>query len=544
MRCTFVTVCVSVGLLAAGAAAQAAPACAPVALNSLQIADLTVTEAKPVAAAPETPAHCAVLGTVVTRGDGAPEGLARFSLQLPNEWHQRFLFVGVGGNAGTLQPSANGVDRAQALKKGYAVAITDTGHVGDGTSANWVRNPDGSVDQAKVTDFLFRAAHNVTVAGKAFTQAYYASPVRRSFFDGCSTGGRMALAAAMHYPDDYNGIISGDPAMDFNLNLARLAIQKTILSRPESYIPPETLAAIDARITAQCDALDGAKDGLVQNPARCPIKPEELQCRASQTGDCLTAAQTELFRAYITPLRDGHGKVAYPGWPVAHLVGPQGASFYTFGRVAPNTAAQAPWGSDEHSAPRGWRLGTEALTDWLGYGPSATIMSADIDVTKRTVSDELLTRTRSIMGAGEGTDPAKLQPFIARGGKLILYHGASDPSISAERTTMFYEDLAAALKGMEKAQQSVRLFLVPGMHHCGGGAGPDQFDTLSTLEAWVERGQAPAAIPAKTRPDAPVQRALPLCPYPQQARYSGKGETGDAANWSCKDAGKQRLPSR
>jgi feruloyl esterase len=171
-------------------------------------------------------------------------------------------------------------------------------------------------------------------------------------------------------------------------------------------------------------------------------------------------------------------------------------------------------------------------------------MSADIDVTKRTVSDELLTRTRSIMGAGEGTDPAKLQPFIARGGKLILYHGASDPSISAERTTMFYEDLAAALKGMEKAQQSVRLFLVPGMHHCGGGAGPDQFDTLSALEAWVERGQAPAAIPAKTRPDAPVQRALPLCPYPQQARYSGKGETGDAANWSCKDAGKQRLPSR
>lgn len=543
MRRSLIAVHVSMGLLGT-VAAQAAPSCDVTALNALQVADINVKEAKPVAATPEVPGHCAVQGTVVTRGDGAPDGSARFSMQLPNEWHQRFLFLGVGGNAGTLQPSANALDRAQALKKGYTVVVTDTGHVGDGTSADWVRTADGSLDQAKVSDFLFRAVHNVTVAGKAFTQAYYSAPVRHAYFDGCSTGGRMALAAAIHYPDDFSGIISGDPAMDFNLNLSRLAIQKTLLSHPEGNIPPETLAAIDKRIVAQCDALDGAKDGLVQNPARCSIKPEELQCKAGQSGDCLNAAQTEVFKAYTSSLRDRHGKVAYPGWPVAHLVSPQGPGFYTFGKTTPDVSSPTPWGSDERSAPRGWRLGTEALTMWLGYGPSATIMSADIDITKRTVSDELLAKTRSIMGAGEGTDPAKLQPFIAQGGKLILYHGSSDPAIPAERTTMFYEDLAASLKSMSKAQQSVRLFLVPGMHHCGGGAGVDQFDTLSALEAWVEQGQAPITIAARTKAEAPVQRALPLCPYPQEARYSGKGEISDATNWSCKDVGKQRVPSR
>jgi feruloyl esterase len=235
MRHTFVSVFLGLGALAAGATAQAAPACDPGALNALQVADLNVTEAKPVAATPQVPGHCAVLGTVVTRGEGAPEGSARFSIQLPNEWHRRFLFLGVGGNAGTLQPSANAVDRAAALKKGYTIAITDTGHVGDGTTADWVRKPDGSLDQPKVTDFLFRAAHNVTVAGKALTQAYYGSAPRVSYFDGCSTGGRMALAAAIHYPDDYQGVISGDPALDFNLNLARMAVQKTLLSKPEGF---------------------------------------------------------------------------------------------------------------------------------------------------------------------------------------------------------------------------------------------------------------------------------------------------------------------
>lgn len=541
MRHPLLSVLPCVTVLAA-ASADAAPACTSDALNGMKVADVNVTEAKAVAATSTVPGHCAVTGTVVTRGDGAPDGLARFSMQLPNEWRQRFLFLGSGGNAGTLQPSANALDRAAALGKGYTVTLTDTGHVGDGTSANWVRQADGSLDQAKVTDFMHRAAHNVTVAGKAFTQSYYGSPVRRSYFDGCSTGGRMALAAAIHYPDDYHGIISGDPAMDFNLNISRMAVQKTLLTNPAGYIPPSLIEAIDARIVAQCDALDGAKDKLVQDPSRCAVKPEDLQCKAGQSADCLNADQVAMFRAYVNPLRDSRGRVAYPGWPVAHLVGPSGASFYAFGRTAPDMSTpQAPWGSDERNAPRSWRLGTESLTDWLGYGASATLLGADVDVQKKTAGDELFRRTRSIMGAGEGTDPAKFQSFFAKGGKLILYHGASDPSIASVRTESFYDDLVSTMKGLKKTQESARLFVVPGMHHCTGGAGVDQFDTLSALEAWVEQGAAPATILARTRPDAPVQRELPLCAYPQQPRYDGKGPIESASSWACANPKSKRV---
>ena len=165
------------GLLAIAGAAQAAPSCTAEALNALHAKDLTVTEAKPMAATAQVPAHCQVTGTVITRGSGAPDGSARFSMQLPDDWTQRFLFLGVGGNAGTLGPSANAVDRAAALGKGYAVILTDTGHIGDGTTAKWSRLPDGKVDQAKVIDFFHRAAHDVGVAGKAFAQTYYAAPI-------------------------------------------------------------------------------------------------------------------------------------------------------------------------------------------------------------------------------------------------------------------------------------------------------------------------------------------------------------------------------
>jgi feruloyl esterase len=293
------------------------------------------------------------------------------------------------------------------------------------------------------------------------------------------------------------------------------------------------IEAIDARITAQCDAVDGAKDGLVQDPSRCPLKPESLQCKAGESSDCLSADQLAVFKAYVDPLRDSRGKVAYPGWPIAHIAGQQGAIATTFGRTPSNPATPAaPWG-EERNAPRGWRLALESLTKWLGYGDSATLEGADIDIAKKSAGDELFARTRSIMGAGEGWEAAKLMPFFEKGGKLILYHGTSDPSITPVRSTMMYDDLVAATKGLANAQQRARYFLVPGMHHCTGGAGVDQFDTLSALEAWVEKGTAPAIIQASSRADAPVKRALPLCAYPQQARYSGKGEMSDTANWSC-----------
>jgi feruloyl esterase len=519
-------------LVSAIAPAHAAPSCSTEVLNALSIADLKVTEAKATPAAAQTPAFCQISGTVVTRGSGAPEGSARFVMQLPETWTQRFVFYGVGGNAGTLGPSANAVDRAAALGKGYATIVTDTGHVGDGTTAKWVRKPDGSIDQAKLIDFFHRAAHSVTVAGKAFAQAYYGAQIQHAYFDGCSTGGRMALAAAEQYPGDFTGVIAGDPAMDFNLALTRMAVQNAALRGPQSYMSQDTLIAIDKVTTERCDAIDGARDGIVQNPAKCTVKPEDLLCKANATAFCLNADQVAMLKAYVTPVKDKRGKVIYPGWAITNLSGPGAVGNYTTADTPPNRDnPAAPW-SEGEKAPRGWALAHESLVSYLGGNPTSDMTKVEIDA-NNVISDAYLARANEIYSAGQAGEAARLLPFIAQGGKLIMYHGASDPSIPAERTIMFYKDLIALRGGVAKTQENVRLFLVPGMHHCQGGVGPDRFDTLSALEAWVEQGSPPQTLIASTRPDAVSPRKLPLCPYPQEARYNGAGDIADEKSWKC-----------
>ena len=533
-------------LLMAGAttSALAAPACTADALNALHVPDVTVTEAASVVAAGTTPAHCDVRGTVATHGEGAPDGSAKFAMQLPDAWQQRFFSMGVGGNAGRLVPAVNATDQASALGKGYAVIVTDTGHTGNGTDANWVIGPDGRRDQAKIVDFFYRAEHDVTVAGKHLAEAYYAAPVQHAYFDGCSNGGRMAMMEADRYPTDYDGIIAGDPGMDYNSAMLRFAVQKVALSSPDAYLPQQTLAAIDKVVTERCDAIDGATDGLVQDPAQCRIRPENLVCHGGDTADCLSQAQARVLHAYMTPLRDRHGHVLYPGWAITNLSGSRGIGYWTTGDTPPDLAQrELPWGSNADAPPRGWMFAHQALTYWLGLGPDAKMATLDVDPHANIAGDKLVAMVNRAMGPGETKDPAKLLPFIEQGRKLILYHGTSDPAIPAERSIMFYHALATTLHGMPKAQASVRLFLVPGMQHCSGGIGPDQFDTLSAIEAWVEHGKAPDAIEARTKPDAPAPHSLPLCPYPQQARYSGSGALGDVANWKCAVPGRETARS-
>jgi feruloyl esterase len=283
-------------------------------------------------------------GTVVTKGEGVADGLARFAPQLPEAWQQRFLFLGVGGNAGNLVPSANATDQSLALAKGYATILTDTGHVGDGVSARWTRLPDGRPDTVKRTDFFYRAAHDVTIAGQAFAEAYYAAKVEHAYFDGCSTGGRMAMMEADRYPEDYQGVIAGDPLLSNITSAARAVVQKAALSSPASYIPETTIAAIDARVTGQCDAIDGAKDGLVQNPSACPVHAEDLLCRAGETGDCLNADLVRVLKSYTPPFYDTHGHVLFGPWALTDLSGPQGLAFNTTGLGAPDLSdLAAPW---------------------------------------------------------------------------------------------------------------------------------------------------------------------------------------------------------
>ncbi|MDB5404386.1 MAG: Tannase and feruloyl esterase [Rhodopila sp.] len=523
-------------LLLAGfvSTAVAKPDCTVDALNALHVAGVQVTQASATAATDAVPAHCAVQGSMETNGDGAPPGSARFALQLPDAWQQRFFLMGVGGNAGTLTPSVNAVDRVSALGKGYAVIVQDSGHVGNGTDAGWLRTPDGKRDRAKMVDFLYRAAHDVTVTGKKFAQAYYAAPVRHAYFDGCSTGGRMAMMEAERYPADFDGIIAGDPAMDYHSTLLRFSVQKAALSSAAAYLSPDTLRMVDKIVTARCDPIDGATDGLVQDPAACPVKASDLICRAGASTDCLTAEQALVLQAYTSPLHDRHGHFLYPGWAITNLSGPRGASYWNTGDTAPKLAqAEAPWGSDPNDAPRGWTFARQALSFWMGMGPEQSMLGLDVDPRTNTVGDTLVAVVDKTFGPAETKNPVKLMPFIQQGRKLIMYHGTSDPAIPAARSVLFYNDLATGLHGMAKTQASVRLFLVPGMQHCSGGIGPDHFDTLSAIEAWVEQGKAPEAIPASTRSDSASPHSLPLCPYPRQARYSGSGALTDAANWAC-----------
>jgi feruloyl esterase len=512
----------------------ALPPCAAGPLNALHVTGMTVTEATPVAATATAPALCSVHGTVVTHGEGIANGLATFAMQLPEIWQQRFFSMGVGGNAGRLRPAVNATDFASAPHKGYVTIVTDTGHTGNGTDASWVLGADGKRDTVKVADFFYRAEHNVTVGGKLFAQAYYGTPVQHAYFDGCSTGGRMAMMEAERYPSDYDGIIAGDPNMDYNAGLQRFVVQKVALATPAAYIPQSLLVAIDKQVTARCDAIDGATDGLVQNPASCPVHAEDLQCHGTDAADCLTQEQSRVLQAYTTPLLDRYGHLLFTGWPITNLSGPRGIGYWTIGDAPPDLAnPEQPWAGNPGAAPRGWVFARQSLTYWLGLGPDQKMAALDVDPGTHTVGDKLVAMTESALGSAETKNPAKLLPFLRHGGKLIMYHGASDPALPASRSILFYRQLAARLHGVDKAAAAVRLFLVPGMQHCSGGIGPDQFDTLSAIEAWVEHHKAPDVIEASTKPDAAVPHHLPLCPFPQQALYSGHGEMNDAGNWSC-----------
>jgi feruloyl esterase len=523
-------------LLLAGtpAAALARPDCTVDALNALHVPGVQVTTATAAAATGQTPAHCAIEGTMQTKGEAAPPGSARFALQLPDAWQQRFLLMGVGGNAGTLTPAINATDRATALGKGYAVIVQDSGHIGNGTDAGWLRAPDGKPDRAKMVDFQYRAAHDVTVTGKQFAKAYYAAPVQHAYFDGCSTGGRMAMMEAERYPADFDGVIAGDPAMDYHSTLLRFAVVKVALSSAAAYLSPDTLKTVDKVVTARCDAIDGATDGLVQDPTQCKIKPADLICHDGATTDCLSPQQAAVLKTYTSPLHDRHGNFEYPGWSITNLSGPRGAGYWSLGDNPPDLKdPESPWGDDPNNAPRGWTFARQALSYWMDMGPQQSMLNLDVDPATGIVGDKLVAALDKTYGAAETKNPSKLLPFIQQGRKLIIYHGTSDPAIPPARSILFYNDLATLMHGTAKTQANVRLFLVPGMQHCSGGIGPDQFDTLSAIEAWAEHGNSPEAIPASTKSDSPAPHSLPLCPYPKQARYNGSGAVTDAANWAC-----------
>jgi feruloyl esterase len=505
--------------------------CTTESLSALKVPNMTIASAKIVPAAAPNPEYCYVKGTVTTTGEGAEDGSANFEVMLPANWNQKFIFHGVGGLAGTLTSSANPADQLLFLARGYATAITDTGHLV--ANPTWEYTAPGVPDTPKVIDYYYRAVHDVTLAAKVLVKNYYhAETIRRSYFDGCSNGGKMGMMEASHYPADYDGIISGSPWLDpVGTSLWSLKNTKALL---DAYIPPAKFQAVSAAILKQCDKADGVADGLIQNPARCAFQPDVL------VPETLTQKQADALKLIMSPVRDEQGKIIFPGASVGNLgqdnMTVRGATNYLEAPPADPTSAK-PWG--DAAVPANWSLSQNILMK-LGFNDAGKDMNNAVESNGVVMSDVLnLVYTR--LAADVPNDPSKFSAYFAKGGKLLIYHGFDDLIISPYSSIWFYEDLAQENGGYPKLQQSARLFMVPGMQHCVLGAGPNSFDTLSAMEQWVEKGVAPDAIPATHLADNVVDRTMPLCKFPEQAHYKGSGDPKIVTSWSCPQNDKSLL---
>jgi feruloyl esterase len=521
--------CISLALpfLAAGAARAAdcadlkaqAPADAEITAAALQPAGPfeTPPELGP-ARTVQLPAFCRVQGVL----HPAPDSQIAFEAWLPaGGWNGRFQGVGNGGFAGSIGYSG----LAAAVQGGYAAASTDTGHHPGGTDASWARGRPETV-----TDFGWRAVHLTAVTGKSLAAAFYGAAPRHSYFTSCSNGGRQGLMEAQRFPDDYDGIIAGAPAYNWTGLFTGFVWNAQALSRPGAMIRAAKTPAIAAAVLADCDALDGVKDGLVSDPRRCTFDPERLRCADKETDACLTGPEIAALRAIYQGPRTSNGRQIYfgflPGGETAP--GSPGWDAWIFG-AAPGASVQGAFASNfvkyVVGAPDGWT-------------PAAFDFDRDFD--------QLAAKTASTFDA---KDP-DLSRFAARGGKLILFHGWSDAAIPAQGT-IYYRDEVVRRMGAAKAGSFMRLFLAPGMHHCGGGTGPSDFDQGGTpspgrdpsnslaaaLEAWVEQGRAPEQVVARQPApgDRPARTGL-LCAYPARAALRPGADPMRAESYSCRPA--------
>jgi feruloyl esterase len=440
------------------------------------------------------PAFCRVEATLTPSSDSD----IKIEVWLPGEkWNGKFLAVGNGGWAGSIQHSG----LTGAIEERYATASTDTGHTGS-DPAFLLGHPE------KLVDFAYRAVHEMAVASKAIVTAFYDRAPRLSYWNGCSTGGRQGLMEASRYPEDFDGIIAGAPANNqTHLCAWRLAVEAKILQQPSSVVPASKLALVTAAVLSACDGLDGVTDGLLSDPRRCRFDPSMLLCRGADDGRCLTALQVEAMRMGYAPATRRSGELIYPGLVPG---GETGWMMLTAANPEPGAIDVGMFRYAAHQDPA-W--------DWRTF---------DLD------RDTALIDQRA--GFVDVTTP-DLSAFKARGGKLLIYHGWNDGgsggAISPLNSVNYYSNIQNKMGPRQDGW--LRLFMVPGMAHCGGGPGPNQVNWLAAMERWRESGAAPDRILATRVVDnGRVDMTRPLCPYPQVARYDGAGSTNDAGNFTCK----------
>jgi feruloyl esterase len=500
-------------LLASSAIADGTGACSVAALQSKAPSGTTITAAVTTPAKNETPEHCLVNGTVATPGN-----TVNFQVGFPAKWNGKFLFQGVGGFAGSLGSLREG------LSRGYATATTDTGHQGaSGTDGKWALN-----NRPKEIDYGHRGTHVTAVAAKEVTKAFFTKAPSYAYFSGCSNGGRQALMEAQRYPDDFDGIIAGDPSFGAMGYVRRALTYQSMLASPDRVLPPEKLDVLSKAVIAACDKSDGLEDGLVGEPRQCKFDPTILQCKSGDAADCLTKGQIETVKAVYAETKLPDGRTIH-GFPPGHEGGATGWPAWISGRTAPTARPDGKMTFDAESStnsPTGYRFADgffrymafekdEPSYDWRTF-------NLQRDLPKIATIAEILSPTNP-----------DLSGFSKSGGKLLLYHGWADPAISAYGTVEYYNQVVAKAGGKAKADEFARLFLAPGMHHCRGGPGPDRFDSLAALEQWVEKGVAPSRLIASHMTDGKVDRTRPLCPEPQVARYVGTGSIDEAANFRC-----------
>jgi feruloyl esterase len=483
--------------------------CTVVALQQKAQPGTTITAAAAVPAEGTAPEYCRVDGNVATPGN-----TVNFRLGLPAAWNGKFFFEGVGGFGGTIGSLNVG------LEKGYASASTDTGHQGSVIDASWALN-----NPAKRIDYAYRGTHVAAVAGKALSHAYYGMAPRHAYFDGCSNGGRQALIEAQRYPEDFDGIIAGDPSFGALGQVRRTLVYQTLLSSPEHFLSSAKIALLANAVLNSCDAKDGLADGLITDPRTCSLTPESLKCAGPDGPDCLTSAELETVNAIHGDLKGPLGRTLVR-FPLGHEDGATGWQAWVTGASTPERRV------DGTLAPTGKMPAGYSFQD--GYLKYLAFEGADGTFDWRTFNvDRDGSKLQSLMDEFSPTNP-DLSKLRARNGKLILYHGWADPALSALGTIAYYEDVVKNAAGRSQSDRFVELFMVPGMHHCQGtGPGPNSFDMLTALDEWVEHGAAPSRVVASHASNGIVDRTRPLCPYPQVAKYLGRGGIDQAENFQC-----------
>lgn len=478
--------------LGAGLAAPAlaAPDCGSLAGQAVG-AHGRVESAQAMPADGKLPGYCEVKA-MLTPVPGSRIGAV---FRLPENWNGKLLGLGGGGWAGnvTLMAAQDG------LKRGYAVAQTDGGHPGTGVWDNgWASSKEA------VSDFSWRAIHETAQASRALVKTYYGKAQTRAYYQGCSTGGRMGLMEAQRFPADYDGIIAGAPVYTLQVQTSSL-LRNEMFGAPGASLGEAQLKLVNDAVLKACDAADGQADGVLANPRQCSWKPATLACRPGQPADaCLSAAQVAALDAAYAGVRTADGSwAAFPLW----------------------RGGEAGWsrfvgtGGPGKDATNG---GGMVTLQPLLFG------STPVDLAHlRADPDVGVARASAFAREYEAKDP-QLTPFFSRGGKLVLWHGWSDPGPSPTGTIDYYDAVGRTAKG---AQAAMALFLAPGTEHCGGGPGANQPDTLTALEQWVEQGHAPATVLA-TRMDGTMRR--PLCAYPKTAAWDGKGGQDDPASYRCR----------